>query len=407
MENENQLKENTLNLFLISYPQKELDINTQIIEIIGGKKLIPDDAVKAKREMDLEKLNIKNMFSETNILFKASRYAFVNVDKIEEEINNKIYILRNSARDFTLLNIIIGPFVDLNLEETNEEIQSLTQSLTGVFRRTEFQKESEIIADINQKIELKRNLEKLSKFYNWQIFEEGSLRGKSEDSEITPMITSAFLVRAQIIMDRMKCIGECQKTYSKDSTPEEVKCECGGDLVLIPPDLNLEEISFVYPEDLVEIVGENNIESPSRLFKYLQDSEIPKNLISSINQFSALKLTNLITIPSKVKFQVKATSDIIDLTLGYKKQESDEILIFGFITDTRYDDARLMSSESLNKIMNAIYANLTNQTAWEETIKKTDLEKWKVTPFVKIKYIEKYPSLKDTHSIEHRGAGNE
>ena len=57
--------------------------------------------------------------------------------------------------------------------------------------------------------------------------------------------------------------------------------------------------------------------------------------------------------------------------------------------------------------MNAIFANLTDQTAWEETIRKTDLEKWKVTPFVKIKYIEKYPSLLDTHAIEHRGAGNE
>ncbi|GAH48597.1 unnamed protein product, partial [marine sediment metagenome] len=194
MENENQLKDNTLSVFLISYPQKELDINTQIIEIIGGKKLITDDTIKAKREMDLEKLNINNLFSETNILFKASRYAFVNVYNIDEEINNKIYVLRNSTRDFTLLNIIIGPFVDLNLEGAIGEIQSLTQSLTGVFRRTEFQKESEIIADINQKIEIKRNLEKLSKFYNWQIFEEGSLRGKSEDSEITPMITSAFLV---------------------------------------------------------------------------------------------------------------------------------------------------------------------------------------------------------------------
>ncbi|MHA1953698.1 MAG: hypothetical protein ACW96U_07120 [Candidatus Heimdallarchaeaceae archaeon] len=407
MENENQLKDNTLSLFLISYPQKELDINTQIIVIIGGKKLIPDDTIKAKREMDLEKLNINNLFSETNVLFKASRYAFVNVDKIDEEIDNKIYVLRNSARDFTFLNIIIGPFVDLNLEEANEEIQSLTQSLTGVFRRTEFQKDSEIIADINQKIEIKRNLEKLSKFYNWQIFEEGSLRGKSEVSEITPMITSAFLVRAQIIKDQMKCIGECQRIYSKDSTPEGVKCECGGDLELVPPDLNLEEISFVYPEDLIEIVGENNIESPSRLFKYLQKSEIPTELISPISKFSALNLTNLITVPSKVKFQVKATSDIIDLTLGYKKQETDEILIFGLITDTRYSDSRLISAESLNKIMNAIFANLTNQTAWEETIKKTDLEKWKVTPFVKINHIEKYPSLKDTHTIEHRGAGNE
>ncbi|MCG3216881.1 MAG: hypothetical protein KAS63_09175, partial [Candidatus Heimdallarchaeota archaeon] len=104
---------------------------------------------------------------------------------------------------------------------------------------------------------------------------------------------------------------------------------------------------------------------------------------------------------------VKATSDIIDLTLGYKKQESDEILIFGFITDTRYSDSRLISEESLNNIMNAIYANLTNQTDWEETIKKTDLEKWKVTPFVKVKYIDKYLSLNDTHAIEHRGAGNE
>ncbi|NPD87607.1 MAG: hypothetical protein HGN29_02720 [Asgard group archaeon] len=407
MENENQLKDNTLSLFLISYPQKELDTNTHIIDIMGGEKLVPDDTVKAKREMDLEKLNIKNIFSETQILFKASRYSFVNVDKIEEEINNKIYILRNSVRDFTLLNIIIGPFVDLNLEETNEEILSLTQSLIGVFRRTEFQKETEIIADINQKIELKRNLEKLSKFYNWQILEEGSLRGKREDSEITPVITSAFLVRAQIIKDRMKCIGECQKIYSKDSTPEGVRCECGGDLVLISPDLNLEEISFGYPEDLVEIVGENNVESPSRLFKYLQNSEIPKDLISSISQFSALKLQNLITIPTKVKYQVKATSDIIDLTIGYKKQESDELMVFGFISDTRYNDTRLISAESLNKIMNAIYANLTNQTAWEETIKKTDLENWKVTPFVKIKYIEKYPSLKDTHAIENRGAGNE
>ena len=407
MENESQLKDNTLSLFLISYPQKELDINTQIIEIIGGKKLIPDDTMKAKREMDLEKLNVDNMFLERNTLFKASRYAFVDVDKIDEEINNKIYILRNSARDFTLLNITIGPFVDLNLEKANEEIQSLTQSLTGVFRRTEFQKESEIIADINQKIEIKRNLEKLSKFYNWQIFEEGSLRGRREDPEITPMITSAFLVRALIIKDRMKCIGECQKVYSKDSTPDGVKCECEGDLVLIPPDLNLEEISFVYPKDLMEIVGDNNIESPSRLFEYLRKSEIPRDLLSNISQFSALKLTNQITIPSKVKFQVKATSDIIDLTLGYKKQESDEILIFGFITDTRYSDSRLISEESLNNIMNAIYANLTNQTDWEETIKKTDLEKWKVTPFVKVKYIDKYLSLNDTHAIEHRGAGNE
>ncbi len=407
MENEHHLKDNTLNLFLVNYPQKELNLNTQIINIIGGKKLVPDETVKAKREMDLEKLDVNKMFSQTHILFKGSRYSFVNVERIEEEINNKIYILRNSVKEFTLLNVIVGPFVDLNLEESTKEIQSLSQSLTGVFRRTEFQKESEIIADVNQKIELKRNLEKLSNFYNWQILEESRLRGKGPDREITPMITSAFLVRAQITKDRMKCIGECQKIYSKDTTPEGVKCECGGDLILITPELNLEEISYVYPEDLVEIVGENNIESPSQLFKYLQNSNIPKDLLASISQFSALKLQNFITIPSRIKFQVKATSDIIDLTLGYKKQESDELLIFGFITDTRYNDTRLISSETLDKIMNTIYANLVNQTDWEKTIEKSDLKNWKTTPFVKINYLDKYSSLKDIHSIDYRGEGNE
>ena len=407
MENEKQLQDNTLNLFLINYPQKDLDLNTRIINIIGGKKLVPDDTIKAKREMDLEKLDIITMFSEINVLFKGSRYSFVDVDKIEEEISNKIYILRNSVKEFTLLNVIVGPILDLNLEKSTEQIQSLTHSLTGVFRRTEFQKESEIIADVNQKIELKRNLEKLSSFYNWQIVAEGSILGEGQEQEITPMITSAFLVRAQIIKDRMKCMGDCQKIYSKDSTPEEVKCECGGDLVLITPELNFEEISFVYPEDLVEIIGENNIESPSRIFKYLQKSEIPKELLTSISQFSALKLQNFITVPSKVKYQVKATNDIIDLTLGYKKQDSDEMLVFGFITDTRYNDNRLISSESLNNTMNTIYANLTNQNEWDEVIGKTDLEKWKVTPFVKANYLEKYPTLKDIHSIGFRGAGNE
>jgi hypothetical protein len=407
MENELQLKDNTLNLFLINYPQKELDLNTQIIDIIGGKKLVPDETVKAKREMDLEKLDINTMFSQTVVLFKGSRYSFVNVDKINEEISNKIYILRNNIKEFTLLNIIVGPFVDLNLEKSTIEIQSLTHALTGIFRRTEFQKESEIIADVNQKIELKRNLEKLSSFYNWQIIEEGSLRGDSQDMEITPMITSAFVVRSQIIKDRMKCTGDCQKIHSKESNIEGVKCECGGDLVLITPELNFEEISFVYPEDLVEIVGENNVESPSRIFEYLKKSEIPKDLLESISQFSALKLQNFITVPSKVKYQVKATNDIVDLTLGYKEQNNDELLVFGFITDTRYSDDRLVSSDSLNSIMNAVYANLTDKKEWDKTIEKTDLKKWKVTPFVKTNYLEKYPSLKDIHSIEFGGAGNE
>ena len=407
MENTDDLKDNALNLFLINYPQKELDLNTQVIEIIGGKKLVPDDTIKAKREMDLEKLNIIEMFSDTNILFKASRYSFVDVYQLDEEIENKIYILRDRTRNFTLLNVIIGAFFDLNLEKTNNEIQSLTQSLSGIFRRTEFQKQSEIIADVNQKIELKRNLEKLSHYFNWQIFDEGILRSTLTVSEITPMITSAFLVRALIIKDQMKCTGECQKTYTKETTPEGIRCECGGDLILIPPELNFEEISFVYHSEIVEIVGKNNVETPSRLFKYLQSSEIPKNLIDSIGQFSALNLQNLITIPSKVKFQVKATSDIIDLNLGYKILENDEILIFGLMSDTRYNDNRLITSKSLDKIMNTIYANLLDQASWEETIKKSELENWKVTPFVKIKYIDKYFSLEDTHAIKHGGAGNE
>ncbi|MCE7749398.1 MAG: hypothetical protein GPJ51_13490, partial [Candidatus Heimdallarchaeota archaeon] len=272
-------------------------------------------------------------------------------------------------------------------------------ALQGVSKRVEHQIEEGILTQNSSLDEMEKNLERLGRFYHWQICQETSLRGGIEQSSITPVITSALFMKTFILKDLELCNGKCGKIYSGNKEETLIRCDCGGEIVLAPPMLKIENISFVYPEQLDQIVVSKDEVSPKRIFELIQNSFVPNRIILLLNQLSELELNKKITIPSVAHYRIKDTNDIVRVFFEYEYKSENEITIFACITDTRYKSSNLISAVSLPIILRDVKNGISGDFDPIKVIQKTELRDWKVTPFVKARELKNIENLERVFSI--------
>ncbi len=406
MEELEKMENLSTNLLITSIPFVEADLGLFTTVIMTGDEVTQDVSTIMQLEEAKESINILDEFPDKEIIFKSSKYEFIDTSE-DKRKTPSLYIIKQDYNEISLLNIIVSPISELNITKTSEVIDYIAQSTAGVFRRTDTLRNNDSLSEEEQQDELRKNLRDLVEFYQWQILSEESLQKSTEQGVQAPMITNSLLLKAEIIRDQVQCMGGCGKTFSKETAPAGVQCECGGEIVITPPSLNLAKVSYVYPEGLKEIINNENAITPESLLMYTKESIMSPKLLTSLNQLSSLKFHDFISIPSMIGYKSKLTNDLINVHLNYFLSSEDEIYIFTCTTDTRYSDQRLVSAVSLPVIMRAFQSNFQGENNWKEVIQRSELKDWITTPFVKIKTLNQFSSLSDILALEIRSDSNE
>ncbi len=389
---------NLQNLYICKLVKKELEQTFHIFECLKGITGEVDIESKNQLKKALINVSLNELFTERDFILNGSKHIVLDALNIQEG-QKQVIFTKNSIESCNLLNYFYSDFDDINLTRTYEEMQLITNALSGVYTRTENLNEFGTETSKKQMDELNSNLSRLGKYLHWQICEEYSLRSRVESSNLSPMITSAILIKTYVLTDILQCNGSCGKVYMNSDESSNVTCECGGDILLAPPMLKVENVSFVIPEDIESIIPNLEESSPKNLFNLVNKAFLNRKLMMILNQLDEYKLGDKIAIPSEAIFQYEDTNDIVRIHFIHEVKDSKEILIFACITDTRYSDSNFLSSVFLPVIMRDIKNGLKEDFNWEKTIAGSELRNWKVTPFLKGKELEKITSFKDIYAL--------
>ncbi len=387
-----QKEVHSVNILMTTITRDDSNLPLHIAKVFGNHNLIHDQSLKNKFEEELETVKILEYFPKDDITLEGAKFITWEIGK-EKKLSPDISIIKHSYDNNFLLNIIISNFSDLDILDASEEAAFILQAITGIHRRIEAPIELVKLSDEEKKEGLKHKLMDLGDFYHWQIFEENSMRGGIEKIGLAPMLITALLLRAHTMHDEIQCMGECKRIFSKETQGTGIKCECGGELVVAPPYLKIKNASFVFPEGIDEIIS-NEESAPENFLKLIQKTMFPRSISLSFNLFPTLKFSNIITLPSSSYYRSISTNDTVKITFEYKELENDDVLIFAFVTDTRYGGSRLIPASSLPVIMRDIQRNVRGEFDWENAIERSQLGDWKVSPFIGFKEIPKYTTLK-------------
>ncbi|MCK5408648.1 MAG: hypothetical protein KAJ30_00155, partial [Candidatus Heimdallarchaeota archaeon] len=337
--------------------------------------------------------DVTSLFNETSeeeIILDSVQYAEWEFKKPETDLSH-IYLSKNFLNDVYTINFLRTNISEISLLKISNEIAFIGQALNGIYRRAtaEIDEKSEVLIDIRD--ELDNGLHKLSKFYNWQISEERSLLRVGEKTGLSPMLTTLFMVKASIIQDEYLCMGTCNQVINSRED-ERISCECGGDYRLLSPYINLDQVSFVYPNSIQDISTSKSLD-PKKIFQILEGIMIPKKLVILLNRLANALFGNKVILPITANFHSKATNDSIKLIVDYFWKTEDEIYLFAYVTDTRYSHIDLISAVSLPMIMREIKESVKNHLSFEDAIQKSKLKDWKQTALLKVKHLSEYKEL--------------
>ena len=384
------------NLFICETEGKELNLPMHIFECLKNTNGEVDVETKKQLKSALSKISLSEIFNEEKFILNGSKHVILDVNNLREKQSFAVFS-KNVIEDCGLINYFSSEFNDISLTSIYEQIEMISNALSGVKNRIE-QKKEEIKSE-KQAEELSADLLRLGKYLHWQICEEFSIRSKIDRTRLSPIITGALLIKTYILTDISQCSGLCGKVYTSSEETTNIECECGGKIVLAPPMLKVEKISFVVPEKIEEIIPSPEESFPRILFDLVNKTFLNRNLLVILNQLNSYNMRNKIALPSDAFYQYRDTKDIVRVKFIHEIRDDKEIDIFACITDTRYSDDEFLSSVSLPIIMRDISNGLRHGFDWEKIISSSELREWLVTPFIKGKELEKINSFKDIYSL--------
>ncbi|MHA1829342.1 MAG: hypothetical protein ACTSX6_11935 [Candidatus Heimdallarchaeaceae archaeon] len=368
-----------------------------ISKFLANQQIFDNQAMILKTEKLFSSYSPDDFFPRKPMQIESAEYKIWR--EKTDTISPSFYIFNKKKEKSSLLNVLATSPLELDLFSVSKEIEFILDSLEGIQKRLKLQKEEyqeEIVPD-----ELKKYLEKLSKFYNWQLLEECSLF-QGDKETISARITLTLLIKASILKNQIIC-SSCGKIHSEDS---EI-CDCGGELRLFPLYLNLEEVSFVIPSSYREIFHETESLSPLIIFEPIKQSFLPLKLLDEFSKIPNIKFENSIFIPKRSYFRETSTNDVLEIIFDEFVENDENLYIFAYVLDTRLSSNELIPSTLLPVINNNLKSSFEICRNWKESIAKTELQSWKITPFVKIKFISNFSSIEDMFSLDQGGVENE
>ncbi len=395
MENEKKKGIDVLNILSNrTFIEEEKSFTTNHI-LIGnqGNKITEAglDAVKDLLNKLYEHLPSKDMLLHQKILLDFIKFQLVNVNNANESISN-LYFIENNFNNSHTINVLLTLYDELNLTKLKDELSFITKSFNGVVKRTKAQREQGLIGEQQQVNDIQKISSLLAKFYHWLIFNERDFADLVENNLLKTMIITSVIVRGKIKRDKTQCVGKCGKTYLINEKPVGSKCDCGGEIIQAPPIVEFQDISYVFPEGISEIKTEKE-NSPSNIFNLVSNVLIPNELLLILNRVFLGKFSQLLCIPNFSQFVIPETNDLINVYAGYNIIGEDNIFITYFVTDSRFNDSRLISSEKLPSIIKQVISDLKQGYSWKSTINNSLLKNWYITSFVPIEKLSEYDHL--------------
>ena len=388
---------NIYNILACELLEEELELPIHFFEALETGESTSSVNIKKQLSELFKDVKFADCFNEKNIILEGLKLNSLPIYNLKCQVYG-ITLLKDKD-DIFFFNLLFSYFNNINLTKASIEINRILDALQGVVKRIEHQIEDGILTQNSSLDEIEKNLEILGRFYHWQICQEGSLRGGIEQSSITPVITSALFMNTFIQKDLEQCNGKCGRIYSDNREESLIKCDCGGEIVLAPPLLKIENVSFVFPEKLDQIVLSQDEVSPLKIYEFIQNSFVPRRIILLLNQLSELKLNEKISIPSIAHFRIKDTNDVVRVIFEFECKSENEITIFACITDTRYKSSNLVSAVSLPVIMRDVKNGISGDFNPNRVIQRTELRDWKVTPYVKVRELKTIENLEGIFSI--------
>ena len=342
-----QIERTSVNITTFSALNPESGIPTNIPNILGGEDIISDEVAKLNVEEAFGQLNIQSLFGVSTETLESCLYDTFHVRDSSGKLTPHIYLLKSHTNSVYLLNLLTTPYADLNLDRYFNEVEFMSRSFSGVFRRTNAQIEKNMIDEEKQDAILRETVGNLTGYIHYQIFQERGLRDlvAGASRKVTMMVLGLFL-ELSIIDNEYQCYGECGKTFTHDDSMFEDKdenqtiCpECRGKLAVAPPILKPESIQYVFPPNAGKIIGEDDPSEalPTKFLGYFTSVAMPRNIALTVNRLSPEHFGSLATIPLKASFMSNSQrEEFISLNTNWRPMENGNIFMFITIGNTKF-----------------------------------------------------------------------
>jgi len=318
------------NLFILECLDEENLLPYHFFECLNGTTGKVDIETKKQLKSALKDVCFDELFNEKNYILKGSKHVLLDTDNLTINQKHSVFT-KNSSENCRFLNFFSSDIDDISLTSTWDQIERISDALVSVKNRAEQQVKDGIINSAMLVDEVDADFFKLGKYLHWQICEEYSLRSKPDRSRFSPMITGAVLLKAFLLTDLSQCTGSCGKIYSSTEENPNILCECGGEIILVPPMLKIENISFVVPKNIEEMVQDSEESSPFKIFSLINRAFLDRKLTLTLNKLTSFKMGNKIAIPASAYYQYKDTNDILRVNFIHEIKDEREIVIFACI----------------------------------------------------------------------------
>ncbi len=398
-----QLERTSINMITFSALDPNSGIPLNIPNILGGEDIITDEVSKLKVEEALGQLNIQSLFDSSSISLESCMYETFHIKNDDDKkITPNIYLLKSHTNSVYLINFLATPYADLNLDAYFEEVEFMSRSFSGVFRRTSAQIENgDIDEDMQEKI-CRDTVDNLSGYMHYTIFQERGLRQPLTQTEKkVPFMAIGLLLYLKFDHNEYQCLGDCGKTYSMDEIAEHICPECKGKLVLAPPILKIDRVRYIFPENAHKIFAEDGEENlyPGKFLAYYTNIALPRNLILSANRLSPYHFNTLVTIPSKASYSnPKKTNDDVSIITNWRILENDQVFVFCSIGFTKYNnrsDLPFIPQLTFNTINTKIVDGFKKGKTIDDILKSTIISDWILTKPINFEDIGNFNSLDD------------
>ncbi|MCY3410208.1 MAG: zinc ribbon domain-containing protein [Candidatus Heimdallarchaeota archaeon] len=404
-----QIERTSVNITTFSALNDATGLPVNLPIILGGEDLIEDEVAKLEVEEAFGQLNIQSLFGITTENLESCLYDTFHVGEHEGKLTPHVYLLKSHQNSVYLLNLLTTPYADLNLDSYFNEVEFMSRSFSGVFRRTLAQLEEDIIDDDRQDDILKTTVDNLAGYIHYMIFTERGLRElvAGAFSKVTMMVLGMFM-ELSVRNDEYVCLGDCGKTFETDNVLFEEKdkvqteCpECKGKLAMAPPIVVPDNIQFTFPPGAGKILGEEDPSEavPAKFLGYFTSIAMPRNISLTVNRLSPQHFSTLATIPSKATFVTDIESgEYVSLNTNWRPMGDGRVFIFVTLGYTKfYEQNHLPFIPQLTAITvnRKITEGVQKGKKLDEILRSSIINDWRLTEKMKISALEKYANIDD------------
>ncbi|MHA1205092.1 MAG: hypothetical protein ACTSRR_11085 [Candidatus Heimdallarchaeaceae archaeon] len=365
---------------------------------------IIEDSKRKEIKKDIKELLNVDFFTKSEIYPLVSYFKGWNYSTKTFSTEN-LFAIRKNNESSSLVNITLIK-EEVNLIKSLQEIGFILDTLDGIYNKIvllqsqlstmERSKEEE-----EPYLELEKKLDLLGKYYHWMLSEEKSLSTKEKENIVQKtMLTTVLLFRLKIRSDRLQCLGVCNKTFSKEEYASKEDCDCKGEIVSAPPYFEITDISFVYPERYSDIIQEERESSPKGIIEKVNRATFPYPLLLLLNQINHSYFSKNLIFPKYSLWEYTSTRDITKINFDFLSITDTEAFLVAYVSDSRFYHENLESSVIIPVLSRKITSNLKEGYSWHSTIENTQINHWKITPFIPLSDIRKYMKLEDIQLIK-------